>query len=59
MVIIFLCTHARKDYAMVLNRDINLNQPMVEEYPDKALQEAFNKGMIDTRKRYRGMLFMY
>ncbi|KAL0846677.1 hypothetical protein Bca101_019923 [Brassica carinata] len=44
---------------MAFNRDINLNQPIVEEYPQSSLQEAFNNGMIATTERYRGLLFMY
>ncbi|KAJ4901781.1 Uncharacterized protein Rs2_15732 [Raphanus sativus] len=44
---------------MEFNRDLNLNTPMVEEHSRKNLQEAFNKGMIATRERYRGLLFVY
>ncbi|KAL0715810.1 hypothetical protein Bca4012_065132 [Brassica carinata] len=37
---------------MAFNRDIGTA-------PENSLQEAFNNGMIATRERYRGMLFMY
>ncbi|KAL0795881.1 hypothetical protein Bca101_067258 [Brassica carinata] len=43
---------------MAFNKDLKLKAPMVQDY-GSSLEEAFNNGMIATRERYRGMLFMY
>ncbi|KAJ4906081.1 Uncharacterized protein Rs2_09739 [Raphanus sativus] len=44
---------------MAFNSDLNLNTPTVEEHSRKHLEAAFNNGMIATRERYRGLLFVY
>ncbi|KAJ4894859.1 Uncharacterized protein Rs2_21653 [Raphanus sativus] len=44
---------------MAFNSDLNLNTPTVEEHSRRDLEAAFNNGMIATRERYRGLLFVY
>ncbi|KAJ4901780.1 Uncharacterized protein Rs2_15731 [Raphanus sativus] len=46
-----------KIYNMATNKDLKMKAPMVEDY-GSTIEEAFNKGRVETTEHYRAKLFM-